>query len=131
MSNIHKVWGERRRIHLDAHNEIDLLYVNKDCFCSTHTHKEKINKFIVISGKVVIETEYGQKILNKNESFEVHPPMKHRFKALDNSTMIEIAYTYKKVIDTFDINRESQGGRIVNGKEMTLDEMRKKGLLDL
>ena len=34
-------------------------------------------------------------------------------------------------IDADDIERESQGGRIVKGVEMTLDEMRKKGLLDL
>ena len=140
MDNIHKVWGERRRIHLDKKSEIDLLYLNKNTFCSTHNHFEKVNKFVVVSGKVKIETEYGSKILEKNDSWVVEPPLKHRFFALEDSVMIEMAYTVASVegdslyypdIDPKDINRESQGGRIIDGKEMTLDEMREKGLLDL
>ena len=41
MSNIHKIWGCRRRIHLDSQHETDLLYLKKDTFCSTHSHNEK------------------------------------------------------------------------------------------
>jgi mannose-6-phosphate isomerase-like protein (cupin superfamily) len=131
MEYINKVWGERRRIHLDDKNEIDLLYIKKDTFCSKHTHKNKINKFIVIEGKVRIETEFGSCILTKNESWVIRPPMKHRFYALENSTIIELAYVEEGKIDPKDIDRESQGGRIINGKEMTLDEMREKGILEL
>jgi len=131
MSNLHKIWGERRRIRLDDKNEIDLLYLNKRCFCSTHSHAVKINKFIVVSGVVVIETEYGRKVLRQNESFEVHPPMIHRFVADEDSVMIEIAYTVDKAIDPDDIDRKSQGGRLIDGKEYTLVEMKEKGLLDL
>jgi len=131
-SNIFKVWGERRRIHLDSRNEIDLLYLNKDCFCSTHTHKDKINKFIVIEGKVKIQTEFGQRVLEKNEIWEVRPPLKHRFIALEDSTMIEFAYVEKnKIISPDDINRISQGGKIIDKVEYTLEELRKRGLLDL
>ena len=135
--NIHKVWGERKRFHLDALNEIDLLYLKKDCFCSTHTHKYKKNKFMVVSGTVAIETEFGKKVLTKDESWEVSVPIKHRFFALEDSVMIEIAtittaqWNFTGDIDPDDINRESQGGRIINGKEMTLDEMRDKGLFKL
>jgi len=130
-NNIHKVWGERRRILLTDLTEIDLLYLNKDCFCSTHNHKEKINKFVVISGKIRIQTEYGLTILKANESWEVPAPLVHRFYALEDSVMVELAYVKEGKIDPDDINRISQGGRIVNGKEMTLEEMREKGLLDL
>ena len=132
--NIHKVWGERRRIHLDKLNEIDLLYIKKDTFCSTHSHEYKANKFIVVSGKVRIETDFGHTILNKNETWEVRPPLRHRFCALEDSVMVEIATIHGFIhhtvgdIDPDDINRETQGGRIVEGKEMTLDEMLKKGL---
>ena len=131
MSNIHKIWGERRRVLLTDNSEIDLLYLKKNCFCSTHTHKYKINKFIVIRGLVKITTEFGQRTLCEKESFEVRPPLKHRFFALEDSVMIECAYVEKGKIDPDDIDRESQGGRIINGKEMTLDEMRKKGMLEL
>ena len=131
MSNIMKCWGERRRIRLDDKNEIDLLYLNKDCFCSTHNHAVKINKFIVVSGEVAIETEYGRKVLRQNEEFEVPPPMVHRFVALEDSVMIEIAYTTDKKIDPDDIDRRSIGGKLINGKEYTLDELKKNGMLDL
>ena len=129
--NIFKVWGTRKRILLTDTCEIDLLHVFDDSFCSTHSHKNKINKFRVLSGKVRIESEYGYTTLNPGEEFEVRPPLKHRFFAIEHSDMIELAYVEKGKIDPNDINRESQGGRIVDGKEMTLDEMRKKGLLDL
>jgi len=130
-SNIHKVWGERRRIRLDEKNEIDLLYVNKDAFCSTHTHEFKTNKFIVIKGKVRVETAFGNTILTQNESWVVEPPLKHRFFALEDSIMIELAYVEEGKIYPEDINRESQGGRVIDGEELTLDQMREKGLLNL
>lgn len=129
--NVFKIWGRRRRILLTDRTEIDLVYLKKDSFCSTHNHNNKINKFVVVKGKVRIETEYGKIILIKNESFEVRPPLKHRFYALEDSVMIECAYVEKGNIDQNDIDRKSQGGRIVKGKEMTLDVMRKKGLLGL
>ena len=129
--NIHKIWGERRRIHLDDKHEIDLLYIKKDSFCSIHQHKYKINKFIVIKGSVRIDTDYGVEFLNQNDTFTVEPPTSHRFYALEDSIMVEIAYVYEDVkIDPNDIYRYKQGGRVINGKEMTLDEMKQQGLLN-
>lgn len=128
---IFKIWGERFRLLLTKQTEIDLLYVKKDCFCSTHSHEDKINRFVVISGCVKIETDYGSKILYPNESWTVYPPRTHRFFALEDSVMVELAFVSGSEIDPDDINRQSQGGRIIDGKEMTLDEMEEKGLLDL
>ena len=129
-SNIMKIWGERRRILLTDRCEIDLLYLKKDSFCSRHKHKDKTNKFVVVKGKVRIETEFGKKILTKNQSFEVKAPLIHRFFALKNSIMVELAYVEEGYIIPDDIKRFKQGGRVVNGKEMTEDKMRKKRLLD-
>jgi quercetin dioxygenase-like cupin family protein len=131
MSNIFKIWGERKRIFINDQTEIDLLYLKKDHFCSTHSHKYKINRFVVVSGKVKIETEYGDTILTKNESWEVNPPILHRFIALEDSVMIELAFVNKGKINPDDINRLSQGGKIVNGKELTLNNLKKEGLLKL
>ncbi|GAG38777.1 unnamed protein product [marine sediment metagenome] len=131
MSNILKIWGERRRILLDDKNEIDLLYLKKDCFCSTHAHKYKANTFYVISGSVKIDAEFGNIILTKNKSWTVNPPIKHRFVALEDSVIIEIASVKEGMIDEKDIQRESQGGKIINGKEYTENELREKGMLDL
>ena len=130
-SNVFKVWGIRQRLLLTDTTEIDLVTVNKDTFCSTHSHQQKINKFYVLSGKIQIQSEYGDVILEAGSIFEVRPPLKHRFFAIENSTMIEMAYVEEGKIDAEDIDRESQGGRIVDNKAYTLDEMEKKGLLDL
>lgn len=130
-SNVFKVWGTRRRLLLTDTSEIDLLYIKKDCFCSTHSHNKKINKFVVISGKVQIQSEYGDVILKANESFEIRPTLKHRFFALEDSILVELAYVEKGIINADDIKRDSQGGKIVDNKAYTLNEMRKKGLLEL
>ncbi len=131
MENINKIWGERRRIHLDDKNEIDLLYLKKDTFCSTHTHINKINKFVLISGSVVIVTEFGSVVLEKNDIWFVYPPMKHRFRALEDSIMVEFAFVKKGEINPNDINRESPGGRIIKEEELTIDDLKEKGLLEL
>jgi len=130
-SNIYKIWGTRRRILLTSSSEIDLLHIIKDGFCSTHYHATKINRFVVIEGKLKIDTYYGYIILERGEEFEVRPPLLHRFTALEDSTVIELAYVESGEIDANDINRIKQGGRYINGIEMTENEMRDKGLLNI
>ncbi len=131
MESIFKCWGERRRILLDSKNEVDLLYLKKDTFCSTHTHKYKNNKFIVISGQVRIESDFGHALLNANDTWTVHAPRKHRFVALEDSVMIEIAYVKEGDINPEDIDRESLGGKIIDGVEYSIDQLKEKGLLEL
>ncbi len=131
MESIFKCWGERRRILLDSKNEVDLLYLKKDTFCSTHTHKYKNNKFIVISGVVRIETEYNKAQLGANDDWTVLAPDKHRFVVLENSVMIEMAWVFDGEIDPEDINRESLGGKIIDNVEYTIDQLKEKGLLEL
>ena len=116
MDSIFKIWGERHRVHLDKQHETDLVYLKKDCFCSTHDHKYKSNKFLVISGKVKIQTEYGSKILFPKEIWIVEAPLKHRFVALEDSIMLEMAFVNEGEIDPADINRISLGGRIIEGE---------------
>jgi len=130
-SNIFKIWGERRRLLLTDKSEIDLLYLKKDCFCSTHRHDKKINRFVVVDGRVKIETEFGSKILYKNDTWEVNPKTIHRFIALKNSIMIELAYVNKGKINPKDIKRFYQGGKIINNEYISENELRKKGLLEL
>ena len=129
--NIFKIWGERRRILLTDTIEADLLYLKGETFCSTHKHKDKSNLFYVVKGEVRIETEFGNKVLKANECWTVKPPLIHRFCPLTDGIMIEIAYVDRGKIDPDDIERFSQGGRIVNGKEITFNELRDYGLLDL
>ena len=70
-------------------------------------------------------------MLTKGQSFEVRPPLKHRFVSLEKSEMIEIAYVEKGKINDKDINREKLGGKIIKGKYLSIPELRKKGYLEL
>lgn len=130
-NSIFKVWGERHRILLTDTTEIDYLKLKANTFCSRHNHDKKINLFYVLKGKIRIDSEFGKTILKKGQAFEVRPPLKHRFVALTNAEMIEIAYVNKGKIDDKDINREQLGGKIIKGKYISIPELRKKGLLDL
>ncbi len=130
-SNIPKIWGIRNRIVLSNTSEIDHVILKKNTFCSLHNHKKKINFFYVLKGKVKIDSEYGTQILKKGQSFEIRPPLKHRFTALVNSEMIEIAYVEKGIINENDIYRYSLGGRIIDGKYLSIPELKKANKLDL
>lgn len=131
MNNIQKVWGERHRVLLTDTCEIDYLKLKANTFCSQHNHKEKHNLFYVLKGKVRIDSEFGKVILSKGQSFVVKAPLKHKFVALKNSEMIEIAFVDKGKISENDIYREKQGGRIIKGKYLSIPELRKKGYLEL
>lgn len=119
-NNIHKIWGNRKRILINDLVEIDHLEIKKNYCCSVHRHRAKVNRFYMISGKVKIKTEYGETILKAGESMDVFPPLKHQFIALEDSVMIECAYIK---IDENDIQREKQGGKIVNGQHITLEKL--------
>jgi len=130
-NNVFKVWGTRRRLLLTETSEIDLVHVKKDSFCSRHYHNKKINRFVVISGKIQIQSAYGNVILKANESFEVRPTLEHRFFAIEDSIMVELAFVEEGVINADDIVRIKQGGRVVDNKAYTLKELKEKGMLEL
>jgi len=141
-NNAMKIWGKRWRVLLSPTSEIDWLQVNPKTFCSTHTHKDKINRFFVVDGEITIETEYGSVKLTAGMEWEVRPPLKHRFVNYGKEVayMIESAYVEDKMkkldlphhkIDANDIDRESQGGKIIDGKEYTLDKLKKDKKLEL
>lgn len=126
--NIHKIWGERRRILINDLVEIDHLVIKKDYCCSVHSHKHKSNKFYVISGKILVKTELGDVVLGTNEVFDVHAPLKHQFIALEDSVLVECAYIQ---IEENDIVRIKQGGKMIEGIHVTEDELKNRGELNL
>jgi len=125
-NNIKKIWGIRRRILKTDQTEIDLLQLEKNSVCSWHTHKTKINRFILLKGDVRIKTSLGEHKLVINEAFDVEPPLAHEFIVKRNSTMIELAFVKEGKIDEEDICRMRQGGKFVKGKFYTLIELREK-----
>jgi len=126
MSLIKKIWGTRLRLLKTKQTEIDLLYLEKDSACSIHSHKKKINRFVLIKGKVKIKSDLGTKQLNINEPFDVEPPVVHQFIIEEDSIMIELAFVKNGNIDSNDIDRKIQGGKFIKGKFYTLEELMNK-----
>ena len=121
---IKKVWGSRQRILENDLSEIDYLILEKDSACSIHNHDHKINRFILLSGSVSIKSDLGTYKLLHNVPFDVEPPLYHQFIVHEPSTMIEVAYVREGKIDPDDINRVQQGGRFIDGKFFTLNELK-------
>lgn len=126
--NIFKIWGICKNIFKNGTVKVDHLIIKKDTCCSWHNHEHKSNRFYIISGVCIIKSELGETILREGQSFDVHPNTKHQFIGIEDSVMIEIAYIE---ISDADINREKQGGKIVDGVHITQDELKNKGLLNL
>lgn len=117
-----KVWGLRETVLRNKTTEVDLLHLKKDTFCSIHSHEFKWNKFFVISGSVMIETDYDKVILESGHSLVVPPKLKHRFVSYIDSIVLETAWVDEGMLDSNDINRIKLGGRIVKDKFLPLDE---------
>ena len=128
MSNIKKIWGIRNRLLETSQTEIDLLYLDKDTTCSIHSHKNKINRFVLISGNVQIKCNLGIYVLKIGVPFDVEPPTIHQFVAFEDSTMIELAFVKNNKIDSNDIDRIQQGGKTIKGKFYTMDNLLTKFL---
>jgi len=80
--------------------------------CSWHRHREKYNVFALVDGKVGIVTEEisGRKetILRGGQSFIVKPGQWHKFRAYEDSIMVEEMYVE---YDEGDIERQTVGGK--------------------
>ena len=131
MSQIKKIWGTRQRILKSDKTEIDLLYLDKDTACSIHNHAEKINRFVLIKGNVTIRTNLGDKQLVINEPFDIEPPLVHQFVVNEDSIMIELAFVKEGKIDENDIDRQKQGGKIINNKFFTMNELTERNWLKI
>lgn len=125
-NKILKIWGFKYRLLETATTVVDLLTLKKGGFCSWHYHDFKYNLFIVLEGKILIETEDYTKVLLKNDYYAVSPKIKHRFIAKSKAKLMEVMYTNPVLED--DIIREKQGGLIINDKYVTEDEIKQKEL---
>lgn len=131
MSLIKKIWGTRLRLLKTNQTEIDLLYLEKNSACSIHSHKKKINKFVLLKGKIKIKSDLGTKQLIINEPFDVEPPITHQFVIEEDSIMIELAFVKDGEIDVKDIVRKIQGGKYIDNKFYTLEELKENNWLEL
>jgi len=118
-----KVWGSREELFRNDNVLVALLRLDVGTYSSFHNHSAKSDKFTLISGEVKINTELGEIILKPGQSLVIDPPLLHQFIVVEDSVMIEISYS---ILNSEDINRIYQGGKIVNGEKVSLNELNKK-----
>ena len=128
-----KCWGERWLIRQDSTHATSFLKLKAGYECSFHSHREKYNLFVVLSGHIAIVTEQfdGNSMvhLKEGECFTTKPGEKHKFVVLQDSLVIEEMYVEYREDD---IQRENQGGKttfaqggiVVNAKLSDLSNSR-------
>ena len=129
MNITRKIWGTKHRLLETSKTEIDLLYLEKQSACSIHYHKNKINRFVLLKGKVGIKSDLGETMLQINQPFDVEPPLTHQFVIYEDSIMIEIAFVKSGKINDKDIFRKLQGGKFIKGNFYTLEQLKEKNWL--
>ncbi len=107
-----KRWGTTQCFFEDKYVDINLIRVNKGGYCSKHCHKNKWNRFIVLSGKLKItlyrESGEDATILGIDMATDSPPKILHKFEALEDTIAIEVYWT--DGLDPNDITRKDSGG---------------------
>lgn len=107
-----KVWGWTAMALAYNSVEVHVLKVKKGGYCSTHEHRSKWNRFVILEGKLAIRIHYDgsvdETILGPLQVTDVPPGVRHEFEALADTICIECYWT---ALDPNDIERHgTQGG---------------------
>ena len=107
-----KIWGNTTLIFDNSTLSMYMLNIIKGGCCSRHWHKAKWNLFYVISGILGIDIFEGDSniprsiVLESGKSYLIKPGVRHRFKGILETQIIEVNYTQ---LDPEDIIRENVG----------------------
>ena len=86
-----KVWGSEEWL---VNNNLycgKILNVEEGHICSYHMHKIKDETFHILSGLVEMKINDEILILCEGETIRIFPEVKHSFKGITNSKIIEIS----------------------------------------
>jgi len=86
-----KVWGKEiwmANTDLYCGKKLILLGGKR---CSLHHHKNKDETFYIDSGRVLMEIDGNEKVMESGEVVLIKPGTKHRFSGLRDSVIIEIS----------------------------------------
>jgi mannose-6-phosphate isomerase-like protein (cupin superfamily) len=110
-----KVWGSVSHLFTADHVAVSHLRVNAGYRCSQHYHAKRVNMFVVVSGKVLIEVTNDsvqcQHTLTAGETLVVNPMRLHCFHVLESGSMVEVYWTNDgSPVRLDDIHRLDEGG---------------------
>jgi len=109
---VEKGWGHEEWIVNNANYCGKKLVVKKGYRCSMHHHKVKDETFYVLSGEILLETEYGGKkesrLMTPGDIMHIKPNMWHRFTGIVDSQILEFS-TFHMDEDSY---RRSNSGKV-------------------
>ncbi|MBI5804233.1 cupin domain-containing protein [Candidatus Pacearchaeota archaeon] len=100
IKKVQKVWGSEEWIVNNERYCGKILNLKKGFQSSLHHHKNKHETFYILKGKVLIEVEGNEKIMNAGDVQLLEPNTKHRFTPLVDSKIIEFS-THHDDKDTY------------------------------
>jgi len=113
-----KCWGEVRHCFASPAAAVSYLEVVEGAWCSRHWHADRVNMFVVLTGKIIVEEweeggAVGTHCLGPGDAFTVPANVIHRFSVLESGQVIEIYYPSRSgaTVRADDIFRIDEGGR--------------------
>lgn len=107
---VEKIWGHEEWIVNNTKYCGKKLVLKKGYRCSMHKHDIKDETFYIMSGNVLMETEYNgeklKRLMTSGDVIHIKTGMWHRFTGLSNSEMMEFSTFH---MDEDSIRRESSG----------------------
>ncbi len=113
-----KVWGTTQLVFAYNSTETHVIAGKAGYKCSSHSHRYKWNRFVVLSGKLKI-LQYNDccnqdcvedcTTLTSGQVTDVPPGILHQFEVLEDCIAIEI---YWVTLNAQDIERFSTGGKV-------------------
>jgi mannose-6-phosphate isomerase-like protein (cupin superfamily) len=115
-----KVWGSVRHCFSDAGAAVSVLWTVAGAYCSRHSHADRVNRFVVVSGEIAIETfnERGDQVekyevLRQGDMLDVPAGVVHRFTVIEPGVVVEVYFPAREgvTVRADDIKRLDYGGR--------------------
>jgi len=103
MRVVEKVWGSE---HIYVNNDKycgKVLNLYRSAHCSMHYHKKKLETFLVIEGRVLLELEGVFAEILPFQSIDIPVGAKHRFTGLEKSKIVEFS-THHEDEDSYRTN---------------------------
>lgn len=112
-----KAWGTVRHAFDSPTCAVSVLHVEAGGYCSRHFHRERINRFLVITGSIDVVsytgdaiTETGRYRLAPGDITDVPAGVVHSFEVVEPGIVVEV-YAPAGVVRLDDIVRIQLGGR--------------------
>lgn len=110
-----KVWGDTQLVFAFNSTEMHLIRAKPGFRCSRHYHTAKWNRFVVITGELIIrifrdDDTIDETILSAGQVTDVPPGVQHEFEAKECTIAIEC---YWVPLDPQDIERVIPGGPLL------------------